>query len=199
MRRLILVLILLVGGCTPVVQADVTRFHAFGPNPAPGSFTIVPDTTQAGSLEFQDYASQVASALEAKGWRPVPPGGGPADAHVSLHWGVGAPEWVTWYSPSSVYSGVGWGPRTMWYGSGVYYDPFPYWEARTITYYPGWVEVKMSDAHSADKHALFEGRAVTAGTSREIAPVMPYLIRALFTGFPGNNGATVRVEVPTGS
>jgi hypothetical protein len=45
---------------------------------------------------------------------------------------------------------------------------------------------------------LFEGRAVAEGQRREIAPVMPYLVRALFTGFPGSSGTTVRVDVPVG-
>lgn len=198
MRRLILALALLLGACTnPVVQTDVTRFNAFGPNPAPGSFTIVPDAHQVGSLEFQDYAAQVADALAAKGWRPVPPGGGPADANVSLHWGVGPPETVTWQSPSSVYSGVGWGPRSAWYGGGIY-DPFPYWETRSQTTFPRWLAVDMVDAKAPGRHVLFEGRAVAEGNRREIAPVMPYLVRALFTGFPGTSGTTVRVDVPVG-
>jgi hypothetical protein len=196
MRRLIVVLALLLGACTtPVVQADVTRFHTLGPAPVPGSFTIVPDAAQVGSLEFQDYAAQVADALAAKGWQPVPPGKGGADALVGIHWGVGAPNTVTWQSPSSVYSGVGWGPRAAWYGGG-WYDPFPYWETRSVTTYPRWLAMEMTDAHAAGHKVLFEGRAVAEGSNREIAPVMPYLVKALFTGFPGSTGTTVRVEVP---
>jgi hypothetical protein len=197
MRRLIVVVTLMLAACTtPVIQADVTRFHALGLAPTPGSFTIVPDSTQVGSLEFQDYAAQVADALAAKGWRPVAPGKGGADALVAIHWGIGAPNTMTWQSPSSVYSGVGWGPRSAWYGGG-FYDPFPYWETRSVTTYPRWLSVEMSDAHSAGRKVLFEGRAVAEGSSREIAPVMPYLVKALFTGFPGSTGTTVRVEVPT--
>ncbi|MCR6629711.1 MAG: DUF4136 domain-containing protein [Magnetospirillum sp.] len=198
MQRLILALVLLLGACTPVLQADVTRFNAFDANPAPRTFTIVPDADQVGSLEFQDYASRLADALAAKGWRPVAPGTGTADARVSLHWGVGAPSVVSWQSPSSVYTGMGWGPRSSWAGVGGWYDPFPYWETRTATYYPRWVAVEMVDARAGGRHVLFEGRAVAEGTRREIAPVMPALIQALFTGFPGNSGSTVRIEVPLG-
>lgn len=195
MNRLVLAFVLLLGACTPVVHSDVTRFHALGMNPQPGGFTIVPDSTQVGSLEFQDYAGQVAGALEAQGWRPVPPGAGRADALVSLHWGVGAPSTVTWQSPSAVYSGVGWGPRYSWYGGG-FYDPFPYWETRSETIYPRWLSVEMTAPSGGGRTVLFEGRAVSEGHNREIAPVMPYLVRALFTGFPGNNGTTVRVDIP---
>lgn len=197
MRPLIAALLLLtVAACTtPVVQTDVTRFHTLGSAAGPGSFTIVPDQGQVGSLEFQDYASQLADALAAQGWRPVPPGQGGADMRVSLHWGVGPANTVTWQSPSAVYTGMGWGSRSAWYGGG-FYDPFPYWETRSATYFPRWLAVEMREAGS--NRMVFEGRAVAEGTRREIAPVMPYLIRALMTGFPGSSGTTVRVDVPVG-
>lgn len=196
MPRLILVLVLMLGACTtPVVRTDVTRFHTLGVNPPPGSFTIVPDQNQVGSLEFQDYASQLAAALTVRGWRPVPPGQGRADVQVGLHWGVGPANTVTWQSPSSVYTGMGWGPRSAWYGGG-FTDPFPYWETRSATTFPRWLAVEMREAGS--NRMVFEGRAVAEGTRREIAPVMPYLIQALMTGFPGSSGTTIRVDVPVG-
>ncbi|MBC7952464.1 MAG: DUF4136 domain-containing protein [Rhodospirillaceae bacterium] len=195
MRRLAaLALILLLASCTnPIVQADVTRFNDM-PVAQTHSFTIVPDAGQVASLEFQGYATQIATALTAQGWRPIPPGG-TAETSVALHWGVGPPDTVSWQSPSSVYSGFGWGGGPRYYGGGLY-DPFPYWESRSITYYPKWLAVQITDARSGIRKVLFEGRAVAEGTRREIAPVMPYLVQALFTGFPGANGATVRVNVP---
>ena len=196
MRPLIVALVVLLASCTtPVVQTDVTRFHTLGPNPAPASFTIVPDGDQVGSLEFQDYASQLADALAARGWNPVPPGRA-ADTQVRLHWGVGVPSTVTWQTPSSVYTGMGWGPHSSWYGGG-WYDPFPYWETRSATYYPRWLAVEIREAGRGGR-VVFEGRAVADGTRREIAPVVPYLIRALLTGFPGSSGSTIRVDVPVG-
>lgn len=199
MRRLAaLVLILLVSACTnPVVNADVTRFHALGGGPAPtsftpASFTIVPDQPQVGSLEFQQYASQVANALAGQGWRPVAPGSGPADAIVKLSWGSGPSETDFYQTPSTVYGGMGWG-HPGWYGGG-FYDPFPYWETRSVTTWPLWLSVRITAGSNGPM--LFEGRAVADRKSREIAPVMPYLVRALFTGFPGTTGKTVRVTVP---
>jgi len=197
MRRLAaLCLLMLLGACTtPIVQADVTRFNAFGPGPNAATFTIEPEQGQVGSLEFQDYASQVANALAAQGWRPVAPGGGASATRVQLSWGLGPANTVTWQSPTSVYGGYGWGPYGHSYGAGMgWYDPFPYWETRSATYWPKWLSVRILEARGG--RVLFEGRAVAEGTRREIAPVMPYLIRALFTGFPGANGSTVRVQVP---
>lgn len=194
-RVFALMVVLLVAGCTtPLVQADVTRFHTLPP--AQGkSFTIVPEQGQAGSLEFQRYAEMVADALSAQGWRPVAPGG-PADTRVTVHWGLGPSSTVTWQTPSSFYGGYGFGAGRSWYGAGMgfpFYDPFPYWETRSTTTWPKWLGVEIVE-RSGTK--LFEGRAVAEGTRRELAPVMPYLVRALFTGFPGASGTTVRVEVP---
>lgn len=196
MRRLAaLALILLLTACTtPIVQTDVTRFNDLTPT-AWLSFTIIPEPAQMGGLEFQDYATQVANALTAQGWRPIAPGGA-ADTMVTLHWGVGPPDTVSWQSPSSVYSGFGVGGfgHHSGYGAGFGYDPFPYWESRSITTYPRWLSVRITESKS--RKVLFEGRAVADGTRREITPVMPYLVQALFTGFPGANGTTVRVNVP---
>lgn len=203
MRSLALLLILFVAGCTtPIVKADVTRFHVMSAAP-PRSFTIVPEPGQAGSLEFQNYAEMVAAGLAAQGWRPVAPGGGEADTVVSVRWGVGQPNTVTWNSPSSVYGGYGWGGGgRSFHGAGMGFpfgDPFPYWETRSATYFPKWLAVEIADARArkaGDRRILFEGRAISEGARRELAPVMPYLVRALFTGFPGANGTTVRVELP---
>lgn len=191
----VMVMLLLAGCTTPLVQADVTRFHGLAATQA-RSFTITPEQGQGGSLEFQRYAEMVAAALAAQGWRPVAPGG-QADTLVTLHWGIGQPSTTVWQSPSTFYGGYGWGATGHWYGAGTafpFYEPYPYWETHSVTTYPKWLSVEIAEART--KIRLFEGRAVAEGSRRELAPVMPYLIRALFTGFPGTSGTTVRVEIP---
>lgn len=193
-RAAALCLILLLAACTnPVVRADVTRFNTFGATPPATRFTIRPESGQVGSLEFQEYATQVANALSAQGWKPVAPGG-ETDTFVTVTWGSGPAETEYWQSPSTVYGGVGWG-GSPWYGGGLY-DPFPYWETRSVTTWPLWLSVRIVPAADDRGPSLFEGRAVAERRSHEIAPVMPYLVQALFTGFPGANGQTVRVNVP---
>lgn len=203
MRRLVAVLIaLLVSACTaPIVQTDVTRFSVADAS-APRSFTILPEGQQRGSLEFEAYADRVADALAAQGWKPVPSGSAARpDAVVFLAWGVGPANTVTWQSPSAVYGGYGWGGPRYWYGGGYFpfYEPFPYWETRSVTTWPKWLTIDILD-HAAWKRGetrkIFEGRATTARGGRDIQPVMPYLVQALFTGFPGASGRTIRVDVP---
>ena len=45
---------------------------------------------------------------------------------------------------------------------------------------------------------LFEGQASSVGRDRELPKVMPVLIEAMFTNFPGQNGATERVKIKPG-
>lgn len=199
MRVLAILALLALAGCTtPIVQTDVTRFHTLPAEALPRSFTILPGPDQVGSLEFQRYAEMVAAELAERGWRPVPAGAG-ADAVVRLGWGIGPANTVTWQTPSSLHGGMGWGPGSRWYGAGIGFplgDPFPYWETRSKTTWPKMLSVEIAEARPGDKRVLFEGRAVTERGGREIAPLMPYLVEGLFTGFPGASGQTVRVDVP---
>jgi hypothetical protein len=43
---------------------------------------------------------------------------------------------------------------------------------------------------------LFEGRAQARSQTDEAGILVPNLIEAMFTGFPGRNGETVRITVP---
>jgi hypothetical protein len=200
-RLAVLFLVLWLSACGPsLVQTDVTRFHQPGAE-TPKTFTILPEQHQRGSLEFERYATLAAAELQRQGWQPLP-SSQQADAVVFLHWGLGAPRTVTWQSPSSVYTGMGWGTRGSWYGGGIGMplgDPFPYWETRSATYIPKWANVEILEAgafKAGDRRVLFEGRTFSESGGNDIASIMPYLLRALFTGFPGASGKTVKVSVP---
>jgi hypothetical protein len=190
------ILLALPAGCGPrLVQTDVTRFTTLAPTDSAHSFTILPDEHQRGSLEFQHYAEGVAGSLSAAGWRPVP-ATVQAEAVVWIHWGMGPPHTTTWTESLSAWGEWGPGP---WPWHGGFAQPFPAWETYSRTDWPKWLEVRMDDGpawRSGARRTLFEGRAVTEGTQGTIAPVMPFLVRALFTGFPGINGQTIRVAVP---
>ena len=47
----------------------------------------------------------------------------------------------------------------------------------------------------ADGKLLFEGRVQSVGREREIARVMPYLVIAMFTNYPGESGVIKMVTV----
>ncbi len=186
-------LVLLLAACGPaMVTADVTRFSQSPAAATPHRFTILPDAGQTGSLEFQHYAELVANQLVGRGWTPVP-ASGDADAVVTLHWGLGPPQTITWEEPAILYGGAG-----PWYDGGLA-GPFPYWDSYSETTWAKWLAVTILDGPAWRRHEkqpFFEGRAVTQGSLPVVNPALPALVTALFTGFPGANGRTIEVTVP---
>jgi hypothetical protein len=46
-----------------------------------------------------------------------------------------------------------------------------------------------------DGKRLFEGKAEAKSRSNKLPHLVPNLVEAMFTGFPGNSGETVRISV----
>jgi hypothetical protein len=180
-------LIILLGGlllaaCTPNLSADVTRFNNLAA--ASGqTFTILPDQAQVGSLEFQSLADRVAGELTNYGFQAVP-ATGPSDFVVFVHYG----------SPGARQQVVYWGGRPPWPRGPYPYPPYDvYW------LFSHFVDVEMVEGPAwrrGERRSVFQGRAITETTARETNVILPYLVRALFTNFPGNNGQTMRISVP---
>lgn len=49
---------------------------------------------------------------------------------------------------------------------------------------------------TADNQNLFEGRAQSTTRNSDLPFLVPRLVSALFTDFPGNSGETVNVRLP---
>ncbi|MFQ3594673.1 MAG: DUF4136 domain-containing protein [Sphingomonadaceae bacterium] len=207
-----LVLLLVLSGCASPFRAQVSRFQVLPP-PSGETFAIVPaDERNLGGLEFRVYAQAVQQAMERQGYRLA---SDPAAAQlvVRMGYGVGAPRervdtrpgaWGAW-GPG--WGGWGWG-GWAWGGRGWYgrpwgwYDPWWGWggwggwggEVYSYTVYPSFLELTISRA--ADGVPLFEGRAQSTTRNNDLTFLVPRLVEALFTGFPGNSGETVNVRLP---
>lgn len=83
-----------------------------------------------------------------------------------------------WYRPG--YAPYGYGPG----GYGV--DRYTVYES----------ELTLNIVRRPDNAPLFEGRAKALSQTDETGILVPNLIEAMFTGFPGRNGETVRITVP---
>jgi hypothetical protein len=189
--------------CATPFNADVSRFESQLPAPAGQTFTVVADDPSlAGGIEFRMYATQVADRMAALGYRPV---NDPAAADLIVRFGYGVdtgrervrstgfsdtmwgpwygyrPYWRGYYAP--YYSPWAFGWNSGWYGSDV----------RSYTIYTSGVEMKIDRA--ADGQRLFEGRAQAISTSNHLQYLVPNLVDAMFTGFPGNSGETVRISI----
>jgi hypothetical protein len=65
---------------------------------------------------------------------------------------------------------------------------------RSYTVYES--ELDMDIVRRADNAPLFEGKAKARSQTDEASVLFPNLIEAMFTGFPGRSGETVKITVP---
>jgi hypothetical protein len=211
---------LLTAGCVePSFKANVSRFQAL-PAPAGQTFYVVSsDPRLRGGLEFSQYAGMVATRLAQQGYRPA---ASPSDANllVTLDYGVdnGHEKIVSepgfgpgfgyggWggYGAFGGYGGFGggWGGGRFggryggWYGG--WGDPFWYQgfgapRVDSYTYFVSHLEMKI---RNKDGQVLFEGRAKARSLDDKLQHLVPNLVEAMFTGFPGRSGEDVLITVP---
>jgi hypothetical protein len=216
----VLVALTLVSACSTTTQiaSDVARFHRL-PAPAGETFRIMPaDASKKGSLEFDTYATQVTSQLVQAGFRPAD-ANSVATYEVRLDYMISGgkekiasrPGFGPSFGPSLYYSGYGgFGghrayARQGYRGHYSYYDPFydPFFyggggfsepEVYSYTVYTRKLNLDIVKAAGGDK--LFEGRVESTGSDNRLPEVMPYLVQAMFTNFPGNSGVTQRIKIP---
>ena len=211
-----LVALTLVGACAEPFEARVARFQSL-PAPSGQTFTIQSrDARKAGGLEFATYANLITQRLEAVGYRPA---ADPRSATlvVNFDYAVGMPRerietrpgfGYGYGGPWSGFGYGGFGRRGFGYGGfgyggygGFGYGGFSYGgfgdypEVYSVTQYNSFVDLRINRV--GDNASVFEGRAETIATTNDLTRLVPNLITALFTNFPGNNGQTVRVKVDT--
>ena len=196
-------------GCTTGLPTQVSRFQAM---PAPAGQTVVvraEDRDKNGGLEFAQYAGLVRQNLTALGYREAAT---ESDATfvVTLDDGVDQGRERVIASPDPFgdpwsYRGFGHRPYFSRFGYGRfgrYRSPFfwgwhdPFWGGYDVTSYTLYTSfLEMDIRRAGDGQSLFEGKAQARSGSNELPRLIPNLVEAMFTGFPGNNGETVRITV----
>lgn len=199
---------LTLSGCMTGLPTQVSRFQAM-PAPAGESFVIrAQDRDKNGGLEFASYADLVRARLNGLGYREA---SSERDASliVTLDYGVdqGRERVVATPDPFDdpwTYRGFG---RRPFFGSfrggfGRYRSPFfwgwhdPFWggyDVSSYTLYTSFLEMDIRRA--GDGQSLFEGKAQARSQSNELPRLVPNLVEAMFTGFPGNSGETLHITV----
>lgn len=185
-------------GCATGFRADVSRFQQM-PVPQGQSFTIVADDPAlAGGIEFSQYAGHVAQHLSTLGYRQS---NDPAAAELIVRMrydidnGRERVRSTGYYAPDFYYPYY----RGYWtgrYGRG-YYDPFLFGMGQPVlesyTVYTSTLKLQIS---KTDGTRLFEGNASAQSLSNKQTYLVPNLIDAMFTGFPGTSGETIKITVP---
>ena len=207
LARLIMPLALLsVAACATPFKAKVNRFQAM-PAPQGQSFVIKPaDPKREGSLEFAQYASLVSSKMTQIGYQPAPSAdtaslivtvdyiidGGREKIRSYPSTGFGFSRFG--YSRFGGFSRFGYGRSRFIYG---FNDPFLFGsgfnEIESYTVYNSGLNVNIS--RKADGQRVFEGKADAMSLNNNLTYLVPNLVEAMFTGFPGNSGETVKITV----
>ena len=194
--------------CAEQINTTVSRYQAM-PAPQGQTFFVVPAGGLAnnGGLEFQRYAGLVAQQLQARGYTPATNAQG---ANMIVQLGYGVDRGQVRYIEDPFYRPFGYGgfggfggfyrPRFGWGWGGAYSwgwnDPF---------WYGGGVDSFVEYHSQVDLHIraagtnapLFDGRAQARSETNRLDVVIPSLVDAMFTGFPGRNGETVKITIPT--
>ena len=194
--------------CVTGLPTQVSRFQAM-PAPAGQSFVIrAEDGDKNGGLEFSQYANLVRQNLTAIGYREA---ASERDATliVTLDYGVDQGRERVVASPDPF--GDPWGYRGFGYrpyygrfygGFGRFRSPFfwgwhdPFWggyDIQSYTLYTSFLDMDIRRA--GDGQSVFEGHAQARSRTNELPRLVPNLVEAMFTGFPGNSGETLRITV----
>jgi hypothetical protein len=191
--------------CASSITSTVSRYQAM-PAPQGQTFFVVPGGGMAtdGGLEFQRYAGLVAQQLQARGYSPA---ANPQSATMVVQLGYGIDHGQMRYVEDPFY-------RSR-YGYGGFYSPFYYprfgygsrfsygWD--DPFWYGGGVDSYVEYHSQIDLHIrshgsnapLFDGRAQARSETNRLDVVVPSLVEAMFTNFPGQNGETVKITIPT--
>lgn len=199
--------------CAEQLNTTVSRYQAM-PAPQGQTFFVVPAGGMAnnGGLEFQRYAAVVAQQLQARGYQPA---SSAQSANMIVQFGYGVDRGQVRYVEDPFYGSrygypygaYGWGSpfyspfyRSPFGYRGSYYwgwdDPF--WYGSGVNSYVEYhSQIDLHIRAAGTNAPLFDGRAQARSTTNRLDVVVPSLVEAMFTGFPGRNGETVKITIPS--
>ncbi|WP_235610665.1 DUF4136 domain-containing protein [Bordetella sp. H567] len=188
----------LLAGCasTPTVSARVTSFQEWPADATGQRYRFVPaDPSQNNNLEYQSFQDMVRSGISPTGLVEAGPGQ-PARFDVSFRYGVTQTQ-VNVRRPIDPYFYGGYGPG--FYGGRYWGGPWgpgfwgPDWVDVPSVAYRNALTVEIRDASQGGKE-VYRATAYSVAENDRLLKVMPYLVRAIFDGFPANNGSERQVS-----
>lgn len=225
LKTLAPVALLAVAGCATPFSADVSRFSALPIQQGQSFYVVPDDARLENSLEFGQYAGLIAERMRGNGYVPAASAStanllvrvayGVDQGHERIrstgfggsgfgYGGFGGGSGFGYgFGARYGYGGFGWGGYNPYFGYGrrafVYGfdDPFlfgsGYNDIESYTVYQSQLTMKIERPGTRER--VFEGRAEARSRDRDLTTVVPNLIDAMFTGFPGNTGKTVRITL----
>jgi hypothetical protein len=204
--------LLALSACATGFPAQVSRYEAM-PAPQGQSFHVESaDPADRGGLEFSRYAELVRRHMIEQGYSEAPSREA-ATLIVAVDYGVDDGKqqvvtrpgfsrfgWGAWGPYRPVYSRFGYyGRRSPFYhgwDDPYWYSPFGggYGDIDVYTVYNSFLDLDIRRA--GDGQSVFEGTARARSRTDDLRTLVPNLVEAMFTGFPGNSGEQVRITVP---
>lgn len=218
MRRIALIAFLAVftAACSTAYRSDVTRFHKLPEPQGETVFITSSDAAKVGSLEFAQYAGLLVPRLQSLGYKVVTDP--KADLVVEMDYEVTQSEQRYYISGGypyyhyPFYSAYGYGFGHLGFGHhgfghhgfghhgfghhgfGHYGYGYSFYPRETYirTIYITRLAMKI---RRGGGELLFEGNALTDDYKGHLSEIMPYLVDAMFTNFPGESGSTEVVKL----
>ena len=199
--------LLALGGCATPFNAKVSRFQQLPPAAGQSFVVRAADPRLDGGIEFNQYAQIVSAKLAQQGYQPAPDNGR-ADLIVKIGYGVDKGREKVVSSPGFGGGYGGFGPGFGRYGGGYgrfgyygrsrfaygFYDPFLFDnDVSSFTIYTSELDLRIDRADTGK--SVFEGTAKAQSRNDDLPYLVPRLVEAMFTGFPGNSGETVKITI----
>ena len=194
-----------VSACASSITSTVSRYQAM-PAPQGQTFFVVPGEGMAanGGLEFQRYAGLVAQQMQARGYTPAT---SPQSATMLVQLGYIVDKGQVRYVEDPFYRSRLYDP---FYYSPFYYPRFgyrsrfsygwndPFWYGGGVDSYVEYhSQVDLHIRAARTNQPLFDGRAQARSQTNRLDVVIPSMVEAMFSGFPGRSGETVKITIPT--
>lgn len=198
----VVLLALALSACASNLKSDVARFHKLNEVQPGATFSIVPqDPALQGSLEFEQYAALVRGELTKFGYQPVNAANA-SDLVVELNFGISEGEQVIRSRPTAYYGfygpyGYGYPFYTGYYRRGYFHGYYPFGYAPEVYSYTVYTRALSMDIvrTGSTRDVVFEGEVRSIGRDNRLPEIMPYLVQAMFTNFPGESGVTKEVVI----
>lgn len=203
-------LILLLSGCATTITSQVTTFQEWASDPAAQSqdksYRLELTEDQKNDLEFKQYSDILQQHLSALGIKDVSETNATPSFIVKMAYATALsgiqvsypygpyfydPIWRLHYSRFYYRS-----PFFYPYGYGFnrFGDPYFGDSFQGRRYYLHQFALTITDQKTSKK--VFDVRASTEQLDPEILNHIPYLMASAFQNFPGENGKTIKVELP---
>lgn len=184
------------GVAPKTVTTSLTRFHVADIQQDKGSFVILPeDGSLADSLEFKSYADQLANQLTHYGYQQYQADpkdrDRQADISVSLSFQQSEKQEMRYQQRPQFVPGYGFSII----GNDVLWRSHSHFISRSVPVIVTLKDVRVKLVMARAATRIFESQAEYKG-NLPLQTVMPYMIKSIFSGFPGKNGETIQVKLP---